>query len=168
LGGSFELEPSFSFSSISVPDFLLLFSDLECLLLSDVLFRELDPANLSSALDVLLLVLGDLDLDFPNLTSTFGDLDLLADELSFFGGVLDLLLGVLDLLVGVLDLLGDVLDFLGGDLDLLVLGDLCLDFFALGDVELDLDLPVLPRTGVTLLFLLVVLERIKLPLLLFN
>ena len=154
MGGSFELEPSFSFSSISVPDFLLLFSDLECLLLSDVLFRELDPANLSSALDVLLLVLGDLDLDFPNLTSTFGDLDLLVDELNFFGGVLDLLVGVLD--------------FLGGDLDLLVLGDLCLDFFALGDVDLDLDLPVLPRTGVTLLFLLVVLERIKLPLLLFD
>ena len=160
MGGSFELEPSFSFSSISVPDFLLLFSDLECLLLSDVLFRELDPANLSSALDVLLLVLGDLDLDFPSLTSTFGDLDLLVDELNFFGGVLDLL-------VGVLDLLGDVLDFLGGDLDLLVLGDLCRDFFALGDVDLDLDLPILPRRGVTLLFLLVVLERIKLPLLLF-
>ncbi len=139
---------------------MLLFPDLKCVLLSDVLSRELDPANLSSALDVLLLVLGDLDLDFPNLTSTFGDLDLLADELSFFGGVLDLL-------VGVLDLLSDVLDFLGGDLDLLVLGDLCRDFFALGDVDLDLDLPILPRRGVTLLFLLVVLERIKLPLLLF-
>ncbi len=156
MGGSFELEPSFSFSSISVPDFLLLFPNLECVLLSDVLSRELDPANLSSALDVLLLVLGDLDLDFPNLTSTFGDLDLLVDELNFFGGVLDLL--------------DDVFDFLGGDLDLLVLGDLCLDFFALGDVDLDLDLdlPVLPRTGVTLLFLLIVLERIKQPLLLFD
>ncbi len=147
---------------------MLLFPNLDCVLLSDVLSRELDPANLSSALDVLLLVLGDLDLDFLNLKSTFGDLDILVDELSFFGGVLDLLFGVLDLLVGVLDFLGDVLDFLGGDLDLLVLGDLCRDFFALGDVDLDLDLPVFPRRGVTLLFLLVVLERIKLPLLLFD